>query len=337
LTETEALEAPPGAYWIETLQSELAAVVENKVPGPQYKPDETRITVSTSKRCERDFQKRFNELDIDWEIVENKLRSWSGQGVNLTIAVWFIYKESQPAAINKASKTGRGATKKQLAARDELIARQEASGTRPVWKEVYALFECSSVACPNQGFSCWRIPVNKKHYKLDSNIMDKLVDYAEEGHQLTRHDDVPDGIRELIYRHDEEETVRRTRKRKASDTSPVTIRLCCQGRHDDSSAHGSDGAKGGRQIKLKFPMQKDEAANPYCDWLCAQVSNPAWQQGYRLACKVSLEQGYDLERLYLAQDVETKMLIANGVKRGIAIQFVSKVPDWLDDICTNNA
>lgn len=34
--------------------------------------------------------------------------------------------------------------------------------------------------------------------------MDKLVEYAEEGNTLARHDDVPEAIRKLIYRHEEE-------------------------------------------------------------------------------------------------------------------------------------
>ena len=46
-----------------------------------------------------------------------------------------------------------------------------------------------------------------------------------------------------------------------------------------------------------------------------------------------MEQGYDLEWLYRAPDAAVKMLIADGVKRGIALQFVSKVLDWLTDIC----
>jgi hypothetical protein len=38
-----------------------------------------------------------------------------------------------------------------------------------------------------------------------------------------------------------------------------------------------------------------------------------------------LEEGLDLKRLFSAQDIEAKSLIDKGVKRGITIQFVSKV------------
>ena len=119
----EDVDMAPGAYWSQILESELATIVANKVPAPDYQPDETRIVVSTSKRGEPDFPKRFNPLEIDWAIVENKLRTWSDQGNNLTVAMSFIYKESQQAIASKTNKTGRGATKRQLAARDKLVAQ----------------------------------------------------------------------------------------------------------------------------------------------------------------------------------------------------------------------
>lgn len=34
-------------------------------------------------------------------------------------------------------------------------------------------------------------PDNKKHYRLDTSVLTKLVDYAEEGHTLRTHQDVP--------------------------------------------------------------------------------------------------------------------------------------------------
>jgi hypothetical protein len=45
-----------------------------------------------------------------------------------------------------------------------------------------------------------------------------------------------------------------------------------------------------------------------------------------------LEEGLDLQRLFSAQDIEAKSLGDKGVKRGIAIQFVSNIKAWLEDI-----
>jgi hypothetical protein len=103
--------------------------------------------------------------------------------------------------------------------------------------DVYQLFECTSAVWTNQGFSCWRY--NDKHYKLDSDIMNRLVDYAEEGHELRTHADMTEGTRELIHTRENEES-RRKRKQKtsASDPLPVTVRVFCHGHRDDTLASG---------------------------------------------------------------------------------------------------
>ena len=105
-----------GAFWNDKLQPELTDVIKDKVPEPRYKPDETRIEVSTSKRAQRDYQKRFSALAIDSTVVENKLRSWSNEEHTLTVELCFVFKEIEPDTTNKVGKTGRGATKRQLAA-----------------------------------------------------------------------------------------------------------------------------------------------------------------------------------------------------------------------------
>lgn len=66
----EDVNVPSSTFWSNTLKPELFDVVEEKAPDPQYKPDETRITISTSKRSQRDFQKRFSGLNIDWNLVK---------------------------------------------------------------------------------------------------------------------------------------------------------------------------------------------------------------------------------------------------------------------------
>jgi hypothetical protein len=62
------------------------------------------------------------------------------------------------------------------------------------------------------------------------------------------------------------------------------------------------------------------------------VTDPVWKSGYWNACKIALEEGLDLVRLYSAQDAEARSLAEKGVKRGIAIQFVNKVKAWLNEV-----
>lgn len=322
----EDVEVAPGAYWNAVLESELATVVESNLPKSQYQPDETTITVSNSKRGEPPFLKRFNKLIIDWTIVENKLRSWSNSGLRLKVAISFIFKEVQPA--NNGGKTGRGATKKHSAALERLVARQEASGTRAIWRDVYQLFECSSAACTNRGFSCWRY--NDKHHKLDSDIMGQLVDYSEQGHELRTHADVPERIRELIHiREDEEARRKQRRNASASNPLPVTVRVFCHGHRDDSSA---DGCCESQQVQIAFPVPEDKAPLLYSNWLTAKVTNEKWREAYRLAGEITVDKGYYLRWLYTHQKDGKDMLTASGVLEGVAAQFVSRVSEWVNDI-----
>ena len=56
-------------------------------------------------------------------------------------------------------------------------------------------------------------------------------DYAEDGNKVEKHDDVPERLREITYRYNEEATTRKQLKRKESTgfrTGLVPIRLQVQ-------------------------------------------------------------------------------------------------------------
>lgn len=74
-------------------------------------------------------------------------------------------------------------------------------------------------------------------------------------------------------------------------------------------------------------MSVDEAPKSY--WLCDQVTNKIWKDAYQLACRVTLEKGHHLGRMYEARAVDAKMLATSGVLPGIAIQLVSRIGDCL--------
>ncbi|KAK0738227.1 hypothetical protein B0T18DRAFT_441031 [Schizothecium vesticola] len=224
----------PGAFWDQTLEPKLQQLLAKKTPRNKcYEPDETNVVVSVTDRSQRDLTKRFDELDIDWGVVENQLVAWSHllrDGRQLRIDISFIYKE----------------TTQQVA-----------------------------------------------------------------GNILRTHGDVPPWIRELIYAKEQQDSERRKKKRQASL---------------------SDGLPLIRITNLDIPAPIDKSLHRYCKWLCARVTDPVRKNGYQDACRIALEEGLDLERLYNAQDVEARSLAERGVKRGIAIQFVSKVKAWLDEV-----
>lgn len=89
LTEdtVENIDIAPGAYWKVNLESKLASEAQERVPSAQYQHHDTIVTVTTSKRGEHDFEKTFPKLDIDWTVIENKLRSWSNPKHRLKVTI----------------------------------------------------------------------------------------------------------------------------------------------------------------------------------------------------------------------------------------------------------
>ncbi|KAH7012135.1 uncharacterized protein B0I36DRAFT_256765 [Microdochium trichocladiopsis] len=316
----ENVDIAPGAYWNDNLMTELSSPVNENVPEPHFQPDETNITLSNSKRGVPPYTRRFPKQVIDWSDIESKLKSWNNLSGAIKVVISLIYKESQ--APDKKAKAGRGATKKHLAALNSLITRQEAYGDRPVWKDVYQLMECTSASCMNRGFPCLR--EDDRHWKLDSDIMDRLVDHAEQGNPFETHADVPPGIRELIKIRKDEEDARKKRKRHGPDTQPISIRLCC---HEHSSSQGQPA------LTVDFAEPDDMAPIIYAHWLSARVTNQHWRDATKLAGEVTVAKGYDLKWLHANQKEGQNMLVANGVLEGVAARFVSwGVQKWVDEI-----
>jgi hypothetical protein len=343
----ENLTLAPGAYWDKFLSVELASTVKDKLPEPRYEPDETTVVVSVEKRSERNMRKRFDGLVVDWKTIEDKLRGWAPlfrEGNKLRIDISFVYKEAiQPAAATTRSR-GRGATGRQLIARDQLLADQEeTTGSRPVWKEVYELLHCTGVPCVNSQFYCWRDPETKKHYKLDTNILNMLIDFAEEGNVLRTHDDVPENIRQVIYKHEEESSERRKLKRKRSDSSPpININVTCPGHSGQHSGENFNEPNAGecgeaqgsatsrkRPINLVIPMRRNQALEKYHEWQQDQVDSPRWQQNIQCAYEITREACLDLSHVHT--EVGAEFYTDRGVQLGVALSFIKDVPRWAEE------
>ena len=263
----------------------------------------------------------------------------------LRLDISFIYKATDQVA--QLANTGgwqsrRGATGRQFAARDRLLAEQEdTSGSRPVWNDVYEVFHCTGVPCVNAGFYCWRDPVSKKHFKLDSSLLNKLVDYAEEGGLLRNHDHVPETIRERIIRQDQENLERKQLKRKRGDSlPPINISVSCPGSHGEAqqdpptgahaTAAGSRVGFSRRAADIVIPLPIDRAGIAYCEWLCGRVESDYWEAGFRQAHRITMEACFDLKYVYQVQDIA--FFTDKGVALGIALSYIGDIPVWADTL-----
>ena len=190
----------PHAFWHRFLQPKLEKLLDKKLPpNKSFKADETNVVVSVADRLERDLVKRFDELDIEWPILERQLQAWSKlfcAGKRLRIQMSFNYIETSRSRNNKR---GFSSTSQQmLSERAMQLDAEEASGQPSIWHDVYNLMRCPGPPC-QLGPYCWRDTIGNKHYKLKTHHLRNLIKYVEQGYRLRAHDDVPDEIREQLY------------------------------------------------------------------------------------------------------------------------------------------
>jgi hypothetical protein len=108
------------AHWPMFLQAKLDALLSKKVAsGKRIKPDDSNVVVSINERSERDLVRRFDEVNVDWSVLEKQLLSWgellrAGKGLRVDIS--FNYVDVQAAAPASAARGG-SATQRMLAER----------------------------------------------------------------------------------------------------------------------------------------------------------------------------------------------------------------------------
>ncbi|KAJ3453770.1 hypothetical protein MRS44_018402 [Fusarium solani] len=156
---------------------------------------------------------------------------------------------------------------------------------------------------------------SKKHYKLDTNILGMLVDFAEGGNLLRTHDDVPENIRQVIYKHEEESSERRKLKRKRSDSSPpISIHVTCP---------GHPGQHSGEMFTEPNVEARGEAQGS------DQMDSPRWQQSIQHAYEITREACLDLKHVHAKVGVE--FYTDKGVQLGVALSFINDVPRWVEE------
>jgi hypothetical protein len=162
--------------------------------------------------------------------VESQLIAWTESHtskellVNITISYKRINIQAPANHRGRPNKRGRNsATRHMLAERAAQLHAEESSLGASHWKDVYNLMRCPGPC--RLGPHCWRNPDDKKHYKLLTSHLKKMVEYVEQGGEIRSHRDVPDFIRRDIFKADEEQRQRQQKDPHHRSTSypPINI------------------------------------------------------------------------------------------------------------------
>lgn len=160
----------------------------------------------------------------------------------------------------------------------QLDAEENACGQQAIRRHVYDLMKCDSTAC-HLGPYCWLDLAGKRHYRLRTQTLRRLVTYAEKGGILETHKDVPDEIREELYMGDQQRLEKERRKGgnflgAGTPYPPININVL------PSQATGLDVAAlklpGGSanpndMSPLKIPGFRDVAVKEYGERLASSV------------------------------------------------------------------
>ncbi|KAK1633203.1 hypothetical protein BDP81DRAFT_495291 [Colletotrichum phormii] len=201
------VQVPPDVFWRTCLRAKLRDVLDRKLPSTKtFEAVDTNVVVSVTDRSQRDLVKRFDELDIDWSMLEAQLQTWShltSIGKSLRIDLSFNYMQTRlPSERSARQRPARGrpsVSDQMLSDRGLQISTERSStGVSPVWPDVYNLMRCTGPPC-RVGPYCWRDATTNKHYRLKTHHLRTLVEHVEQGGELRCHDDVPDFLQQQLY------------------------------------------------------------------------------------------------------------------------------------------
>jgi hypothetical protein len=295
--------------------------------------------------------RRFDHLGIDWTAVENQLLRWGElcrRGKKLRLSITFKYVEDDrlsKTTSGRVEKRGRSSVaKRMLNERDaQLDAEENASGQKSVWRSVYNLMRCPSSSC-HLGPHCWQDPNGKKHYRLRSHHLKRLIAFVENGATLQSHEDVPENFREELYREEQhrlESQQSKNNKMAGTPGSCHPINIHFNGTQPGPQSEGSNPMAASAMLlppndqvmdALNILGLRDEAGRNYSVWHEANVGDDKLKAQFRQTCNVASANGLDLKLIHNDQD--PSFFVDKGKMVGIARQFVRDIGLWVK--CVSN-
>ncbi|KKO97353.1 hypothetical protein THAR02_10545 [Trichoderma harzianum] len=290
--------------------------------------------MSVTERSERNVTKRFDEINVDWPIVERQLQTWSHllrNGKKLILKVTFNYVEAK-----SAGPAGQGSTSGQLAERQvRRDAERAVLGRTAAWEHVFAVFSCRGAPC-DRGPYCWQDTVTKKHFKLMGHQLRSLVKRVQSGEDINNHEDMPIEIREELFAEEQQQSSRKRKRANsgscATGLPAIHIHNTVPGQADITSAKPrvrSTPEVASLRCTLESLGMRDDVAEEYFAWHGSQVRRQVLKDEYERACELVLSKGYDLDLINDDQENVYQFLIDRGIMEGPARRVVRDVEIFL--------
>jgi hypothetical protein len=178
--------------------------------------------------------------------------------------------------------------------------------------------------------------VGKKHYRILTHQLKRLVLYKEEGNKLESHDDVPDDVRQELYAVEQQRLERQQQPGNQASKSmpPIHITNVMPGRTSTGTPdtlttnreHGMSVT--GQSERIKIVGQRDIAVHEYTAWQRSQVHSEELKSQFDRAESAILKHGYDLEQIH--QSGSVGVMTDEGVLEGIARRYVRDIAEWAE-------
>ncbi|GFN21441.1 uncharacterized protein AtWU_11250 [Aspergillus tubingensis] len=333
----------PHSYWSGIKQKAEDLLRRKIARNRRVRLDDTTVVVSVNDRSQRDLVKRFEKTDVDWTAIQKQLTIWENlfqQGKRLRLCISINYLDSEQPS-NGADKRGQtSVTRRMLHARDAEIDAEQVSGQPSAWRDVYRVMRCPGSPCRLESQYCWQDPVGKKHYRLRTHHLRKLVRYVEqEGGVIESHDDVPDNIRGQLYAEEQQRLEQRQKvPGHPASGSPFPININVLPTPPPRSMTISPPAaaeppalsSSPPSSSINVPGPLEVAVENYAAWQLSRVNTESFKDNIIKARDIALNNCLDLKQIY--QDQDPGFFINQGVKLGAARRFVTEINDWVQEM-----
>lgn len=227
----------------------------------------------------------------------------------IIFGIEFIYKE-----VTGDPTTAKGKNKKKIATEAQKLQRAADAG---LWSRLYEHHRCRAKHC-KQGPHC--LPDERGiHRRLLPTQLEEIVCYIKanmkEG-ETEENVDVDIEIPPHILTH----IMDNSRKRKAEDKLTGCRHFKVHALETIPGEHPGN-VEGERQAKLE----------EYCNWGMAQVESDRWRNALQITNQVAIDEFLELNTILQHPKDVAKLMEKNGVRPGIALQFVSNIKKFLRD------